>query len=76
MKAVVAYATKPAGDILLFDDCLAKGKKLTLYGRVDGSCPIGLRILDWLSTLYRFASLCPTGSSSRDHSRDGFSSAD
>ncbi len=47
VKAAVAYATKPVGDILLFEDCLAKGKKLTFYGRVDGSCPIDLRILEW-----------------------------
>lgn len=47
VKAAVAYATKPVGDILLFEDCLKKGKKLTFYGRVDGSCPIDLRILDW-----------------------------
>lgn len=47
VKAAVAYATKPTGDILLFEDCLTRGKKLTFYGRVDGSCPIDLRILDW-----------------------------
>ncbi|WP_416204089.1 phospholipase D-like domain-containing protein [Xanthomonas euvesicatoria] len=47
VKVAIAYATKPSGEILLFDDCLTKGKKLTFYGRVDGSCPIDLRILDW-----------------------------
>jgi hypothetical protein len=47
VRAAIAYASKPANDILLFEDCFAKGKKLTFYGRADGSCPIDLRILDW-----------------------------
>lgn len=47
VKAAIAYASKSTNDILLFEDCLAKSKKLTFYGRADGSCPIDLRILDW-----------------------------
>lgn len=47
VKAAIAYAQKGVDQILLFDDCLRKGKKLTFYGRVDGTCPIDLRILEW-----------------------------
>jgi hypothetical protein len=47
VKAAIAYADHGVNDILVFDDCFRRGKKLTFYGRADGSCPIDLRILDW-----------------------------
>src|SRR5688500_18046307 len=47
VKAAIAYAQHGIDKILLFDDCLRKSKKLTFYGRVDGTCPIDLRILQW-----------------------------
>ena len=47
VKAAIAYADHGVNDILVFDDCFRHGKKLTFYGRADGSCPIDLRILDW-----------------------------
>jgi hypothetical protein len=47
VKAAIAYAQQDVNKILLFDDCWRKGKKLTFYGRVDGTCPIDLRILSW-----------------------------
>ncbi|MDH5833946.1 phospholipase D-like domain-containing protein [Luteimonas kalidii] len=47
VKAAIAYAQQGVDKILLFDDCLRKGKKLTFYGRVDGTCPIDLRVLNW-----------------------------
>lgn len=47
VKAAIAYADHGVNDILVFDDCFRRGKKLTFYGRADGSCPIDLKILDW-----------------------------
>lgn len=47
VKAAIAYADHGTNDILVFDDCIKRGKKLTFYGRSDGSCPVDLRILDW-----------------------------
>jgi hypothetical protein len=47
VKAAIAYAQQDVNGILLLEDCWRKGKKLTFYGRVDGTCPIDLRILAW-----------------------------
>lgn len=48
VKVAVAYAGHDGiKDILVFDDCFKSGKKLTFYGRADGTCPIDLSILDW-----------------------------
>jgi len=47
VKAAVAYATHGTNEILIFEDCFKRNKKLTFYGRADGTCPIDLRILSW-----------------------------
>lgn len=47
VRAAIPYAQHGVNDILLFDDCVRRDKKLTFYGRVDGSCPIDLKVLAW-----------------------------
>lgn len=47
VKAAIAYAERGNSEILVFEDCFRQGKKLTFYGRADGTCPIDLRILEW-----------------------------
>jgi len=47
IKAAIAYAERGNSEIPIFEDCFRRGKKLTFYGRADGSCPIDLKILDW-----------------------------
>ena len=47
VKAAIAYAEHGNTDIPVLEDCFRQGKKLTFYGRADGSCPIDLRILEW-----------------------------
>lgn len=44
VRAAIAYAQDKK---LLFEDCVKAGKKLTFYGRLDGTCPVDLRILSW-----------------------------
>jgi hypothetical protein len=51
VKAAIAYAQQGTNKIHLFEDCLTNEKKLTFYGRLDGSCPIDIRILAWFLSL-------------------------
>src|SRR5581483_12270342 len=44
IRAAIAYAQDKK---LLLEDCIKAGKKLTFHGRLDGTCPIDLRVLRW-----------------------------
>lgn len=47
VKVAIPYAEHGTNEILLFDDCRKAGKKLTFYGRNDGSTPIAIKVLAW-----------------------------
>lgn len=47
VRAAIPYALRGTNEILLLDDCLKRQKKVTFYGRVDGTCPIDLPVLAW-----------------------------
>lgn len=47
IKAAIPYAEHGTNEILLFDDCKRSGRKVTFYGRNDGSTPISTAVLDW-----------------------------
>lgn len=47
VKVAIPYAEHGTNEILLFDECKRSGKKLSFYGRDDGSTPISTRVLEW-----------------------------
>lgn len=47
IKVAIPYAEHGTNEILLFDDCKRSGKKLSFYGRDDGSTPISTSVLEW-----------------------------
>lgn len=47
VKAAIPYAEHGTNEILLFDECKRSGKKLSFYGRDDGSTPISTAVMEW-----------------------------
>lgn len=58
VRVAIPYAQHGVNDILVFDDCVRRNKKLTFYGRVDGSCPIDLKILEWFIKRQSLNAVC------------------
>lgn len=58
VRAAIPYAQHGVSEILVFDDCVRRDKKLTFYGRVDGSCPIDLKILSWFLARRSLNTVC------------------
>lgn len=51
LKVAIPYAQQGNEKIRLFEDALVNDKKLTFFGRLDGTCPIDLDVLKWFLDL-------------------------
>lgn len=47
VRAAIPYAESGVNEILLLDSCVRAGKRLSFYGRNDGSTPIATKVLRW-----------------------------